>query len=175
MPKHRSRSLVFSSCSILMASLFAYSASVQLDDPDWYLWLPLYALATAVNLFHIRFASKSIEMTARAVLLLGSVLFLKVVVEDYTRGIAGFWSLDMRERVVREKLGSGLVVASMFLHLKASPAASERKPPMKGRNKNRRGATTAGWVDYGMAVLVAVSYGLSYCFFKFVIGEMKKM
>lgn len=40
--------------------------------------------------------------------------------EGYRHKIAGFWSLDMRERVVREKFGSGLVVFSMFLHLEAT-------------------------------------------------------
>ncbi|KAA8547296.1 hypothetical protein F0562_003840 [Nyssa sinensis] len=33
-----------------MASLFAFSASVQFNDSDWYFWFPLYATASVVNL-----------------------------------------------------------------------------------------------------------------------------
>lgn len=49
-------------------------------------------------------------------LLMGTILFLKVVIEDvwFHQGI---WSFDMRERVVREKIGSGLVILSMSLLL----------------------------------------------------------
>lgn len=50
----------------------------------------------------------------------GLLLFVKVVMEELGNGIAGFWSIDMRERVVREKLGSWLVVISMFLFLESS-------------------------------------------------------
>uniref|UniRef100_A0A1D1YV08 Transmembrane protein 220 n=1 Tax=Anthurium amnicola TaxID=1678845 RepID=A0A1D1YV08_9ARAE len=146
MSNHTSRSLVFSPCSLLMGFLFAYSASVQLDDPDWYLWLPLYASASAINFLHIWLASRSMEMTASLTLLLGMVLFLKVSVEDYAHGLAGFWSMDMSERVVREKLGSGLVAASMLIHLKASPAAA-------GRRRTNRRVATRRCVDFGALFL----------------------
>ncbi|KAK4777417.1 hypothetical protein SAY87_017604 [Trapa incisa] len=40
--------------TFLMALLFGYSAFVhQLDDSDWYLWLPLYIMAYLVNLGQI--------------------------------------------------------------------------------------------------------------------------
>ncbi|KAI4319752.1 hypothetical protein MLD38_033314 [Melastoma candidum] len=39
---------------------------------------------------------------------LGLFLFVRVVAEDYRHRIAGFWSVDLRERVVRDKIGSGL-------------------------------------------------------------------
>lgn len=39
----------------------------------------------------------------------GIFLFIKLVLED------GFWSLDLRDRVVREKVGSGLVISSMHV------------------------------------------------------------
>jgi hypothetical protein len=42
------------------------------------------------------------------------------VVEDYVYEIAGFWSLDLSERVVREKVGSIFVVISIFLQMKAA-------------------------------------------------------
>ncbi|KAK1292632.1 hypothetical protein QJS10_CPB17g02584 [Acorus calamus] len=137
-------SLAFTPCSLLMASLFAYSASVQLNDPDWYFWFPLYGSATIVNLLHHNTSSRDRNALA------------KVVVEDYVGGLAGFWSLDMSERVVREKLGSGLVVASMCLQLKASALAKE-----PSREKAERTKTL---VDFGMVLLVAVSFGLLLLF-----------
>jgi hypothetical protein len=42
------------------------------------------------------------------------------VIEDFVYEIAGFWSLDLSERVVREKIGSILVVISTILQLKAA-------------------------------------------------------
>ncbi|XP_068655087.1 uncharacterized protein [Aristolochia californica] len=116
-------SWLFSSCSVFMASLFAASASVQLNDP-------------------------------------GIFLFFKVVMEDILQGIAGFWSLDLSKRVVREKTGSGFVVASMFLQLKAF--ANSNYP------RKRRGRRS---LDYGMTLLVAVSFGISFVFI-FVNGGL---
>ncbi|XWS29339.1 hypothetical protein CRYUN_Cryun24cG0020600 [Craigia yunnanensis] len=43
-------------------------------------------------------------------------MFIKVVMEDFESKIAGFLSLDLTERVVREKTGSALVIISMILH-----------------------------------------------------------
>ncbi|KAL8546227.1 hypothetical protein ACS0TY_006078 [Phlomoides rotata] len=104
-------------CHLLMASLFALSASFQFNDPDWYLWIPLYSTACVANLVN---GAKGMGKFA---LWLGLLLFIKVAVEDLINGAAaaGFWSLDMRERVVREKFGSGLVVTSMFLVSSSDP------------------------------------------------------
>lgn len=161
---------------------------------DWYLWLPLYAVASAVNLLQIGTTVKPVQTAARMALLVGGALFLKVAMEGYAQGTAGVWSLDMRERVVREKLGSGLVIVSMLLHLEPSPPISQGKPIA------RRG------VDYGesssipapplllslisnilllllhllrlrltgMAAAVAVSLGLCIRFFAVDKRDMKK-
>jgi hypothetical protein len=59
------------------------------------------------------------RLIARMSLLLGIFLFIKVVIEDFVNGTAGFWSLDLSIRVVREKTGSGLVVISLILQLEA--------------------------------------------------------
>ncbi|CAA6657717.1 unnamed protein product [Spirodela intermedia] len=144
MAEQTRRSLLFSTCSLLMAALFAYSASVQLDDPDWYLWLPLYAVASAVNLLQIGTTVKSVQSVARLTLLIGGALFLKVA------------------RVVREKLGSALVTVSMLLHLEPLPPISEEKP------------TARRCVDYGMASAVAVSLGLCIRFFMVDKRDMRK-
>lgn len=143
-------------CCLLMAALFAYSASVQLNDPgtlifvtflllhcwqqsklifsafflffflsDWYFWFPLYAIACVVNLVNWAISSKKIKQVAEAALWLGMFLFIKVVAEDYVSGVSGFWSLDLRERVIREKIGSGLVIISMVLQLMASLSSPE--------------------------------------------------
>ncbi|KAK2657320.1 hypothetical protein Ddye_010372 [Dipteronia dyeriana] len=133
---------LFSICSLLMSSMCAYSASVQLNDHDWYLWFPLYACACGVNLVNWKISSKNISgYAAKVALLLGISLFLKVVIEDFVRGIAGFCSLDLMERVVREKIGSGLVVISMILHMNASLV--QRDP------KQRKNKKLARLVDFG--------------------------
>lgn len=93
---------------------------------DWYFWFPLYAIACVVNLVNWAISSKRINQVAEAVLWLGMFLFIKVVAEDYVSGgVSGFWSLDLRKRVIREKLGSGLVIISMVLQLMASLSSPE--------------------------------------------------
>ncbi|KAI5581629.1 hypothetical protein BDE02_07G030400 [Populus trichocarpa] len=79
---------------------------------------------------------------------------------------AGFWSLDVSERVVREKTGSGLVLISMILHLEASSEPKHSKMPRKRREFPRS-------VEYGMASLVIFSLGLPFVFFVIHDGEMK--
>ncbi|XP_034682528.1 uncharacterized protein LOC117912147 isoform X2 [Vitis riparia] len=130
---------LFSLCSLLMASLFAWSSSVQFDDPDWYFWFPLYASACGVNLING----------------IGA-LSLKPI---------RFWSLDLKEKVVREKFGSGFVVNSMYLQLQA---ASVQKDYVKRKEKK-----VPRYVECGMAILVVASYGMSYGFFVLQKGEMK--
>ena len=71
-------------------------------------------------------------------LFLGALLFIKVVIEGFVSGIAGLCSLDLTERVVREKIGSGFVVISMILHLEA---ASE--------NKQRKNKKISSFIDVG--------------------------
>ncbi|KAK3015346.1 hypothetical protein RJ639_005618 [Escallonia herrerae] len=148
---------LFRWCSLLMASLFAISASFQFDDPDWYLWLPLYATACVVNLVNGFFTYKINQQVVNFALWLGVVLFTKVLLEDMVHGMAGFWSLDMRERVVREKFGSGLVISCMFLQSKASKHSLGRKDEI-----------VASSIQRGMAILVGISYGLSYAYFLFL-------
>nr|DAD21777.1 TPA_asm: hypothetical protein HUJ06_023240 [Nelumbo nucifera] len=158
---------LFASCSLLLASLFAYSASVQLDDPDWYLWLPLYACASVVNLVRATFKSKTISRRiAKFAFCLGVSLLLKVVMEAYLHGLAGFWSLDLRKRVVREKMGSFFVVISMFLQLEA--LSIQKKDPLPADKM-----VVPTHVDFGMAILVAVSCVLSFVFFVFVKEDME--
>ncbi|XP_021658799.2 uncharacterized protein LOC110648765 isoform X2 [Hevea brasiliensis] len=75
---------LFSFCSLLMAAIFAYSACVQLNDPDWYFWFPLYACACVVNMLNWAISSKTfIRKIAEVTVWLGIFLFLKVVVEDF--------------------------------------------------------------------------------------------
>ncbi|CAA0814334.1 Unknown protein [Striga hermonthica] len=141
-----------------MASLFALSALFQFNDSDWYFWIPLYAIACAVNL--VSWAKKPnsrMIRTAQFDLCLGIFLFMKVSIEGFLEGskFAGFWSFDMRERTVREKFGSGLVISSMFLFLQIS----NTRPTLLTK--------------YGMPILVGVAYGLSFIFFAFQHGEMK--
>ena len=59
-------------------------------------------------------------------------MYVKVVLEDLVYGIAGFWSLDLSERVVREKIGSILVVMSTILQMEASKVQND---PSKKRKK----------------------------------------
>ncbi|KAK8716713.1 hypothetical protein V6N13_044017 [Hibiscus sabdariffa] len=58
--------------------MFGFSSSVQLNDPDWYFWFPLYACACIVNLLNWRISPKgSIKHIAEVVLCLGVFLFIK--------------------------------------------------------------------------------------------------
>ena len=61
--------------------------------------------------------------------------------EDMLNNISGFWSMDLSERVVREKIGSGLVIISMILQLIASK--SQQVSTKRQRNKLSR------YVEYG--------------------------
>ncbi|KAM6564519.1 hypothetical protein CsatB_024517 [Cannabis sativa] len=156
-------------CSLAMAALFAYSASVQLNDHDWYFWLPLYSGASIVNLVSWVISSKPINHLGEAVLCLGIFLFIKVVMEDIGDGISGFWSMDLSERVIREKIGSGLVVISMILQLIASSSSTQSPQVSMKRHRN----SYPRYVEYGMAFLVGFSYGLPFVFFVLQRGEMK--
>ncbi|CAN4079585.1 unnamed protein product [Withania somnifera] len=149
-----SRFSVPSCSSILMAFLFALSASFQFNDPDWYFWFPLYALACLVNIVN------GFTKIAKITRCIGTILFLKVVIEDvcFHQGISGIWSFDTRERVVREKLGSVLVILSMSLQLQ------------KGNADN---TTLSSHVEFGQSILVAIGYALSFAFFLFSKPEMK--
>ena len=109
---------------------------------DWYFWFPLYACACVVNMVNWAISSTTTIMhVARVSLLLGLFLFIKVVMEDFVNEIAGFWSLNLSERVVREKIGSGLVVISLILQLEASLVPED---PMR---KKKRDSTK--FFDYG--------------------------
>lgn len=106
---------------------------------DWYLWLPLYALASAVNLINSRKIcnkSRRIRQITRTVLSLGLFLLVKVITEDVITERVGILSLDLTHRVVREKIGSGLVIASMVLQLQASCSIPKEKSVDFGKNKN---------------------------------------
>ncbi|KAK7359935.1 hypothetical protein VNO77_01904 [Canavalia gladiata] len=111
---------LFNLCSFLMATLFAYSASVQLNDPNWYFWFPLYSCACLINLTNGIVSRKLNRPIATITLWVGLLLYIKVVLEDFVYEIAGFWSLDLSQRVVREKIGSMLVVISIILQIEAS-------------------------------------------------------
>ncbi|XP_050240822.1 uncharacterized protein LOC126689636 [Quercus robur] len=114
-----------------------------------------WAISSTTTIMHV----------ARVSLLLGLFLFIKVVIEDFVNEIAGFWSLNLSERVVREKIGSGFVVISLILQLEASLVPED---PMR---KKKRDSTK--FFDYGMAILVGFSYGLPFVFFVVQQGEMK--
>lgn len=91
---------------------------------DWYLWIPLYGCACAVNLLNWEVSLKAMGYVAKATMGLGICLWVKVVAEDYVKnGIEGFLSLNLSERMVREKTGSGLVVSSMILQLLAAASS----------------------------------------------------
>ncbi|KAL0430346.1 UNVERIFIED_CONTAM: hypothetical protein Sradi_0660600 [Sesamum radiatum] len=130
----------------------------------WYFWIPLYVTASAVNLVNWEKPQDSrTRKTGRFAFWLGVLLFLKVSIQGLVHERDGFWSLDldMRDRVVREKFGSGLVVISMFLYLDTS-SNSDHPTGLRFR-----------LAKYGMPILVGVAYGLSFVFFGFQHKEMR--
>ncbi|XP_057529643.1 uncharacterized protein LOC130808190 [Amaranthus tricolor] len=155
---------VYSICSILMAGLFLVSTSVQFNDPDWYFWIPMYSCAAYVNLKRtLSFvAPKRITAAGIVALWLGMFLLIKVLLEDFFGDMIGIWSLDMRHRLVREKIGSGLVIWSMILQL------SVEQDPTKW-NSMEIGLL----IEFGMTVLVGISCGLSFVFLIYHENEVK--
>lgn len=151
-----------------MAALFAISTLAQFDDPDWYFWIPLYAAACLVNLANGVSKYKKMRQIAKFALLFGLFLLIKLFIQDFVQGIAGFLSLDMREKVVGGKIGSGIVIISMFLQLQAS---SEPYKVNKATGSNNVRVGT--YVKYGMALLVGIGYGTAFVFLMFYKGEMK--
>lgn len=79
----------------------------------------MYSCAAYVNLKRtLSFvAPKRITAAGIVALWLGMFLLIKVLLEDFFGDMIGIWSLDMRHRLVREKIGSGLVIWSMILQL----------------------------------------------------------
>ncbi|CAJ2635522.1 unnamed protein product [Trifolium pratense] len=141
-----------------MSTLFAYSASVQLNDHDWYFWFPLYSSACLINLTNCIKTTKLNKPIATITLWIGILLYIKVVLEDFIYEIAGFWSLDLSERVVREKIGSILVIISTILQMKAASNVQKN---------------ISNIVKYGMLILVCFSYMLPFVFFVILRGEIK--
>ncbi|KAG6508563.1 hypothetical protein ZIOFF_033937 [Zingiber officinale] len=196
---HRHRQKQANSCPFLIVpprqnQIIASGKSSLLFLSDWYLWLPFYASASFVDLLYVGFAaSRRLRQAASLVLWGGVLLLVKVVVEDYVDGCSGLLSLDMRERVVREKLGSGLVVLSMSLQLKVSSNEGE----VEERQSSARLAQSGEFkpdqihasfarensspryenliVFAGIVALVAVSIGLTLHFFTNVVEHMKKL
>jgi len=187
------QSLFLSLCSLFMGILFAYSASVQLNDPgaleflslqsspypfmyqiwkltqlfffpDWYCWFPVYALASGVNLLHMNFTWRAINQGVVLILCGGILLLIKVLVEAQVYGLSGFWCMDMRERIVREKIGSGLVVLSMSLHLRSSASLQqltrERKTQYPGCAVSGKGISYL-LGSYVFCWILTLSNGLS--------------
>ena len=98
-----------------------------------------------MNLLNWAVSSKAIRVLAEAELCLAISLFVKVVIEDivFFNGISGFWSLDLSERVVREKTGSGLVAIAMVLQMIASSSKIRQRSENKDMNKFTR------YVEFG--------------------------
>ncbi|GMH25243.1 hypothetical protein Nepgr_027086 [Nepenthes gracilis] len=180
-------------CCILMAFLFAVSASVQLNDTDWYFWIPLYASASFVNLMSCwTDSSEMVKRIGHGALLLALFLFTKVVVDEDLNRRDAFWSVDLRERAVREKFGSGLVFVSMILQLTASSIHedSTRKKmktnteetnyddelaasPPSNNLMDMKKIKLATYLEYGMAILLGISYGISFSFLLYQNKDMK--
>lgn len=137
-------------------SLLLFSLSVGVD---WYFWFSLYACACVVNMVNWVVSCRSrtqIRNIARMSLLLGIFLFIKVVIEDFVNVTAGFCSLDLSKRVVREKTGSGLVVISLILQLEASLVPQD---PMR---KRKEFAKLVGYGETNFLLLLFLDIYLNF-------------
>lgn len=151
-----------------MAVLFIASASVQFNDQDWYFWIPLYGCAAYVHLVSCwsRLPLTAVRGISKVALCQGQILLSKVLLEYDFRDIAGMLSLDMRDRVVREKFGCVLVIISMILQL----SALEWFHQDHSRRKNMQVPES---IIYGTLILVGISYGLSLVFLMYPEEEIK--
>lgn len=85
--------------------------------------------------------SERTTATGKVTLALGIFLLSKVILEDYSLDDKfGIWSLDMRHRLVREKIGSVLVISSLILQLLLKKDPYTKKMNIK----------FASHVEYGM-------------------------
>lgn len=80
--------------------------------------------------------SERTTATGKLTLGIGIFLLSKVILEDKF----GIWSLDMRHRLVREKIGSVLVISSLILQLLLKKDPYTKKMNIK----------FASHVEYGM-------------------------
>jgi hypothetical protein len=98
--------------SAIMAVLFAISVYVQLDDPDWYLWLLIYGFALAVTLMAV-FARYSLLAVPGVVGYLGGFFYRMPSTFDgwYTNELArealgllfcGVWMIVLSVKVFRD-------------------------------------------------------------------------
>uniref|UniRef100_A0A7C9CRQ0 Uncharacterized protein n=2 Tax=Opuntia streptacantha TaxID=393608 RepID=A0A7C9CRQ0_OPUST len=154
--------------SILMAALFIVSASVQFNDKGWLAWILLYASAAYVNLtscikqLPLKFVGGMSKLTGFH----AQFLLTQVILDDSFHGKAGLWSLDMREKLVREKLGCILVILSVVLQTSAIE--------LFHRDPSRRvNMQVSPSIQNGMAILVGIGYGLSFVFLKYHEQDMK--
>ncbi|KAH7352617.1 hypothetical protein KP509_19G054300 [Ceratopteris richardii] len=110
--------------NLFMSFLFAYSASVQLNDTDWYFWFPFYSSASLISLIH---GTEKARYPLWSILNLcfGLLLLIKVIIE--AAPMTAILSLDMNERVVREKCGSFLVISTMGLQIQSMLNGKERE------------------------------------------------
>lgn len=105
---------------------------------------------------------EAMNQVGKATMGLGICMWMKVVAEDYMNGIAGFLSLDLSERVVREKTGSGLVVCSMILHLIAASSSSSLKIHRTSKSKRE----FPRYLTYGKAyklILLCFWFKTDFC------------
>ncbi|CAM6018597.1 unnamed protein product [Sphagnum balticum] len=116
-------------CCLSMAGIFASSAFLQLNDVDWCLWLPLYAIAALVCLIH-SFRFQSLSRGAAYVVLMAAVAkFVDNVVQNCQEKQKGHWHLNWHQFIIShfmqkqqkwEMIGSLLVCLCMGLQLDAS-------------------------------------------------------
>lgn len=95
-----------------MAGVFAFSAAVQINDPDPVLWIGLYAAAAAVSAL---FARRKVHWVVPCVLLLVSVGWAGVLIPEVldaslSADVVSDWKMrSVGVEVVREAGGLGIV------------------------------------------------------------------
>ena len=116
--------------STLVWILFSFSPICL----GWLAWILLYTSAAYVNLtscikrLPLKWAAGISKLTGFH----AQFLLSQVMLDDNFHGKAGLWSLDMREKLVREKLGCILVIISMILQTSAIELF--RRDPSKRMN-----------------------------------------
>ncbi|KAL9229431.1 hypothetical protein vseg_004897 [Gypsophila vaccaria] len=147
---------LFIICSILMSTLFVIFASVQFNDPGWYVWIPLYAGAAYVNQMNVvgLVSYKRTLNVGNIVLFHGQFLLSQVILEG---GLVRMLSMDLSDRVVRQMFGGVLVSICMIFQISAS-GSFDRDPEKQVRME------VAPATKHGMAMLVCIGYGLSAVF-----------
>jgi hypothetical protein len=107
---------------IALSVVFALFAIVQYNDPDWYLWIPLYLVIVAALLMKQIYANKNVLLVLTIIYALYAASYIPYIVEWVQSGFTSIVG-EMKASTpviewTREFFGLLLCIATLFWLLK---------------------------------------------------------